>query len=587
MKRIGSFLLAILFSFSLFCADKNIHLYIQDMAQNPIREIEKGVPFLLQIVVENMNGIDEPESILGFENFQVTRYGSSQSTSIINGQRTDRIIFNFGLSAQKLGTFKIGPLSMQDAAGAEVKSGVVQVVVGDKTVAHSVKRQSFFLETQVNKKNLYVGEELLIKVRFYYINDVENLNIIRPKLEGFILANISSEPASGAEVIKGEEYHYQEWLITAYPEKTGTLIVPPVQAVFRSVSDFSQGFMGIFDMLGMSSEKTVQAAARSVDVVALPESRQYKNISAVGQFDQAVFALMQNKGDVGEGVIATFTVSGAANFPMIKAPELHLPAGLKYYESSSSVRALEESKQEKTFEYIIQAEQPGEFVIPSQQFIYFDSTEKKYNSLSTSETVLKINGDALVLKKSDDEETSDNPLSSSLNEGSNYVFKQDQIDYVLDSGFESYATNIFFGKVLSWLLAALIIFSCLILLLGLYSTYVGISWHETYWGYYFFVRWQLWKIARNQDMFAMYELFQQISNHYHLELQGEILADVLKKANLSDVKLQEFSQFLQSLLFLVFAKQQSIAKNKEQVLGQGKYWALELLKACRNISSDK
>lgn len=586
MKKIGKVLKVFLvwsFCFSfLISTDKNVRLYIQDMEQNPIRQVEKGVPFLLQVVVDNMNGVQQPEDIPGFEKFQVTRYGSSQSTNIINGQRTDRLIFNYALRAENLGTFRLGPLSIRDKDGAEVMSDVAHVVVGDKTIAYSVKKTPYFLETQVDKKSLYVGEELLVKIRFYYINEFENLRIVDPKFENFIVGDISRDGVVGKEIVNGAEYRYQEWLIKVYPEKTGTLIVPSVQAVFRVAADFSQSLMGIFDMFGMSSEKTVQSSARSVDVVSLPESKIYKNVTAVGHFDRAEFILKQNKGEVGEGIVATCAISGVGNFAMIKAPQLQLPVGLKYYEANSSVRKLDDGRQEKTFEYIIQAEHSGEFVIPSQKFMYFDIAEKKYKTLLTNELLLKIIGEAPIVQKKEEAASKDDDVIKSLKDASlDYVFKEDQINYVIDSGLIFIPVNSTIKNILSWLIKLLIFLSCLVILIASHKAYIGISWYETYWGYYVFVRWQLYKIIRKQSVIELYRLFEQICNRFHVELQGYDIITALKNAQMSDAKITEWQQFLKELVIFVFAQQEHAQKDKEKIMQQGQFWIKELLKVLR------
>lgn len=590
MKKIGkvfaTFLLwSFCFSF-LISADKNIRLYIQDMEQNPIRQVEKGVPFLLQVVVDNMQGVKQPEDISGFENFKVTRYGASQSTNIINGQRTDRMIFNYGLNAEKLGTFSLGPVFMRDKDGVEVSSDVVHIIVGDKTIAHSVKKMPYFLETQVDKKLLYLGEELLVKIRFYYTSAFENLQFINAKFENFIIGEISQNNVVGKETIRGGEYNYQEWLIKLYPEKTGTLIIPSMQVAFRVAADFSQNLMGIFDMFGMSSEKRVQSAARSVDVISLPESKNYKHVTAVGKFDQAVFALKQNKADVGEGIVATCSVSGVGNFEMIKAPLLQLPAGLKYYEANSSISKLENGRQEKIFEYIVQAEHSGDFVIPSQKFVFLDVEQKDYKSLSTNEVGLKISGGAVPVVSKNEERVAGNDIASKALDGTsvNYVFKEGEIDYVVESGLISAPSHSMISNVLSGIILFLMVLACLVVLIVLYKKYFGISWHETYWGYYVFVQWQLYKISRKKSVPELYALFEQVCGRFHVKLQGHIIVDAFKKAKLSDAKIAEWQNFLKELFIFVFAKKENVQKDKEEILQQGQYWIKELLRvlfACR------
>ncbi len=587
MKKIGSgidkFFVFLMFFSSISSHDKMVRLYVQDMAQNPIRQAEKGVPFMLQVVVDNMNGVQQPDDIPGSENFQVTRYGSSQSTNIINGLRTDRMIFNYALRSDVIGDFKVGPLSIKDKDGAIITSESVQIRVGDAAITHAVKKQSYFLETTVDKKSLYVGQELLVKIRFYYLTKFEDLKIIDPKFENFAVGEISQNPTSGTQEIKDQEYRYQEWVVKLYPEKTGMLLVPAVQATYKLSNDFSHGLMGLFDVFGMSSEKTVQACARSVDVMPLPESKNYKNVTAVGQFDRATLSLKKNKGDIGEGIVATCVITGVGNFATMKAPQLKLPVGLKYYEANSSVQKLDAGKSEKTFEYIIQAEQPGDFKISSQQFVYFDSQEKKHKTLQTNVASLKIEGE-VVAPVSEESLKNESVVCGTVQKKSGYVFKEGQINYVLESGYVSVSTDTMMPRIIHWLILLLLGFMSLAIACGLYQAYVGVSWHETYFGYYLYVRWQLFKVYRSQDTMGLYKLFQEICNHYHIELQGLDLINAFKKAKMSDVQIHEWQQFLKTLFVVIFAKQQSIEKEKEQIFQRGQYWIQELLKVCRNIS---
>lgn len=584
MKKIGEgkiFLLIWAFCCSfLHSVDKNIRLYIQDMDQNPIRQIEKGVPFLLQVVVDNVQGVQLPDDIAGFENFKVTRYGASQSTNIINGQRADRMIFNYGLNAENLGNFSLGPVLIRDKDGVEISSDVVHVVVGDKTIAHSVKKTPYFLEAQVDKKLLYIGEELLVKIRFYYANEYQNLQFIDAKFDDFIAGEIIQNNAIGKENIRGGEYNYREWLIKLYPQKTGTLIVQSVQAVFRVAADFSQNLMGIFDMFGMSSEKRVQSAARSVDVVPLPESKMYKDVTAVGQFDQAIFALKQHEAEVGEGIVATCTVSGVGNFEMIKAPLLQLPMGLKYYDANSSLRKLENGKQEKTFEYIVQAEHSGDFLINSQQFVYFDPVKKSYKTLPTQEVKLKISGEVI------------SPALNIAQEGiapkgshdavASYVFKEGEINYVIESGLVSVPVNSMVDKFLSLLIKLLMVLVGLSIIVMLYKNYIEGSWSQTYWGYYICLQWQLYSITRKQSVAGLYGLFEQLSNRFDVELQSAQIVDAFKRIKMSDSEIKDWQMFLKEMFEFVFDRQEVERKKKQQIIQNGQYWIKKMFKALSN-----
>lgn len=582
MKKIGNIILFSLFSSIVVSHDKAIQLYVQDMQQNPIRQIEKAVPFFLQVVVENMDGVLQPEQISGFEHFQVTQQGASRSTNIINGHRTDRIIFNYILRAEQTGTYRLGPVSLNDSDGTVVKSNSISVVVGDHTVTHDIKKQPFFLETRIDKKVVYVGQELKVFIRFYYVNDFENFRFGETKFEKCTMGEITQTPGDGKETIKGQDYRYKEWCIKVYPEITGVLVIPAIQAGFKNSYDFTQGLMGLFDIFGMSSEKVVQSSARSVDVLPLPESQQYKHVSAVGIFDRAIFELKKTKGEVGEGVVATLLVTGFGNFDMMKSPLLKLPDGLKHYEANSSIKKLEQEKQEKIFEYIVQADQSGEFAIPEQTFVYFDPQQKSYKTLQTNKTTLKVVGDAVPHKKNDDTaqktETTVPIVSQAVDKS--YVFKPDQIDYVIQTIPSDRLTDGIFSKTISWLLWLLGLLALCLGLYWLYQVYVGISLYDTYWGYYFVVWLQLRSIEKKQDINGLYQLFEQIFQRFGLELHGSEVIMLLKKNNVSDAKIQEWQLFVQQLLAMVFSKQSDNQHEKQQLLQQGAYWIKQVLLSC-------
>ncbi len=582
MKKIGNVILFSLFSSIVVSHDKVIQLYVQDMQQNPIRQVEKAVPFLLQVVVENMNGAQQPEHIPGFDHFQVTEQGASRSTNIINGHRTDRIIFNYILRSEQIGTYRLGPVSLKDNDGTVVKSESISVVVGDQTLTHDIKKQPFFLETRVDKKVVYVGQELKIFVRFYYVNDFENFRFGETRFEKCTMGEITQTSEGGKETIKGQDYRYKEWCIKVYPEAAGILVIPAIQAGFKNSYDFTQGMMGLFDIFGMSSEKVVQSSARSVDVLPLPESKQYKHVSAVGIFDKAMFELKKTKCEVGEGVVATLSVAGFGNFEMMKSPLLKLPDGLKHYDANSSIKKLEQEKQEKIFEYIIQADQPGEFSISEQTFVYFDPQQKSYKTLQTNKTTLKVVGDAAPHKKNDDIEQKIKttvPIASQAVDKA-YVFKPDQIDYVIQTVPSDRLVDGIFSKIVSWLLW---LFGLLALCLGLYwlyQVYVGISLYDIYWGYYFVVWLQLRSIEKKQDINGLYQLFEQIFQRFRLELHGSEVVMLLKKNNVSDDKIQEWQLFVQQLLAMVFSKQSDNQHEKQQLLQQGAYWIKKMIRLC-------
>ncbi|MBI2353177.1 BatD family protein [Candidatus Dependentiae bacterium] len=591
------FFFSFLLSSVLWSQQPLIQLIVQDEQQNSIQQIEQSIPFILQVVVDNMEVDSFPNTIRGFEYFSVMPYNQSRSTSIINGQRFDRRIFYYRLSSEKKGTYQIGPLVLKDKNGSEIQSNAVRMVVANETKVYAVKKQPFFLETKIDKKVLYVGQELLVSLCFYYQSDFDDFYITKPEFEKFIVRDTSTKPVEGTQDINGKEYHYKEWNIKLYPKETGVLVIPAIQANFKTEHDMHSGMMGgMFGFFGMNYEKTVTSTARSIEVIALPESEKYVKVTAVGSFHKAAFSMKKLQGDIGEGLVAHFSIEGEGNLEMIKAPALRLPEGLRYYESNSSINEFD--KKEKTFEYIIQADRAGVFNIESQEFIYFDPQAKIYKRLATDHAfLLKVIGDdRLSVSKKD----KDNALEqekkaavvasglsiqeSSENKLKSFIFQPGQIDRIeLFASFQDSRIKTI-EKLFYWLL---LFFGFLVIILfgyWIYLAYFAILLQQWFWWYYVIMRIKMVEIKRNQDVFQLYQLFEQVSQRFGLNLQDQAVITLFKKSNISSENIEEWQRFLHRFLAVIFSKNDAQNQDNNLLFIQGYYWLKKLLLNCRKIN---
>lgn len=576
-KRIGKILLACLLGSTLVCADQSIKLYLQDMDQNPIRQAEIAVPFLLQVVAENIENADYPDSIDGFDQFQVTRYGASQSTSIINGQKSERKIFNYVLKSDKPGSYKIGPVSIKDSQGSEIKSDVLHFRVGDTAVAYNLKKQSYFLQVQVDKKSVFVGQDLQLSIRFYHNQDFDQLKIIEPRFDNLHADSTLQGPQEGQEFIRGQEYNYKEWKMKVYPQKSGNIVVPAIQAVYTVPSYLQRNSMGgLFDMFSLNAEKTVYSSPRSVQVKDLPESDMYKGVTAIGTFNEIVFNIEQEKVDVGEGVIAKLEVKGDGNFDMITAPKLNLPTGLRYYESNSTVL-----KQSKVFEYILQADQQGDYTIEPQSFAYFDIQKEEYRSLSSKAQSITVVAEAPAVINSQQTMTKDTVAKDTLAVQKKYVFKEHEIDFVNETGlFIQESQESMVQYILSWIVFFLLWCSLVIAFYWFYIYIVGVPLMQTYWLSYVVIRLSAYRAYQQQDLHKMYMIIKSICDKYNVDLHSNDIVQLFVKVK-SDQVAQDWSQFLKRMMHVLFSGQTITNKEKQQLLQQAIGWIKLLLLVLR------
>lgn len=584
-KKIGNSLLVFCLITSTLLHSQAVRLFMQDLNHNSIRQAEKAVPFILQVVADNIEGAQRPYAIKGLEVFDMLEESSSQSTTIVNGQRNQRIVHNYIVKSDKTGTFTIGPVEIKNNESKVIVSEPLQVRIGDQVITHNLKKQPYFLEVKLNKKSLYVGEELLIKIRFYYVDEFQNLRIVKPDLQGFFVESDVSQSVVGTDKMNGDDYNYQEWILKVFPEQTGTLIIPPFQAVFMMPANFQQGLLGLFDVFSMSSERIVHAPARSVDVLALPESDVYKDVTAVGRFNNVSFELGNLSAEVGEGVVGIYKIFGVGNVESFKAPLLILPNGLRYYESNSSVKKINNDLFEKTFEYILQADKPGTFEIPKQVFNYFDNKEQKYKQLYTNNSFISIK-DTVLSSNQLEKQQEEQSVKKYQN---NYVFKDNQIDFVYQNYLYHEQSNTILPYILFWLLMLFGWLSFIILVYWLYCTYIGIKILELYWIYYLVVRIKLVQSVRRKNVQNIYKNFYDVSKRYSFDLQSEEIIEYFKKNHKSSEFILQWKNFVADLLHEVFASNNSHNQlTEKKLLEQSVYWMKELLRYCytlHNISS--
>ncbi len=590
MKKIGKVFFLCFFSVVVFGQDKSVQLVVLDRYQNPIKQAEQGVPFLLQIIVENMPNAQLP-TIPGLEKFKSKNQGDTRSTQITsyNGrhQTIEKYTYQYFLQADSQGTFTLGPVVLKDDGGNKITSNTVSIVVGDSVIplTDSLKKQSYFARITLDKKSVFVGQQLTVTVRFYYASGIEDLTIVEQPFTNFVVGAVSSAPVSGSTEINEQKYEYKEWTLKVYPKATGLLTIPAMKFIFRPQQDIRHGFRGLFDVF-INHEEQVYAAARTVDVMALPEFKKDAQVFGVGEFEQAQLVLKNDSGFVGDGLVAALTIQGSGNFEMMQAPALQLPEGLKCYDSSSQVAAIDTQTSQKTFEYIVQASQSGTFVIPGQTLWYFNPKIKSYKSLRTKSAKVTISP-KIVDEKS---KKLDEPIGATPSEQTQaFIFSSDQISSVLDSD----AAMVWHDEdersyLLAWLLKFLLGAVSLLLAYSFYKAYVIDFLYQTHRGYAIYVLIRLRRLSGCKDMGGIYLLFEQVCVRYGFDFQGSALVEhihqYLDKYKRTDVAAHDWQVFAAQLNHIVFAQSCSVEKKDATLFDDSFFWMKLLLASFKNKS---
>lgn len=377
----------------------NLHAYItlevNSFDGRKITEVVAGEPFVLQVSTDEVDQVHGIQ-IQGLQGFAAQKTGLSLIT--VNGKKTAQVTYQ--VQADKPGSYTFGPAfvpngqTQSDTVALQVNAErITDPAAGKKDTA----RNNVMLQLAVDTDTAFVGQKIKTRLRVYFL-DGEDISIeqVIPNDPPSIDISAKAGPKQGLENINGSNYTFLEWQWDMYPKEPGSLIIPAYFVDYAKALPPQQGFGGFAMFFGPRYErKRVYSNALSVQVRPLPESQQ--PVDAIGSFVSYRAQIKPPVAKKYEGMVLTLTVEGEGNMERIREPELRgLPDAFKYYFSKSIVTP-GSFGQQKSFEYIVQGMQEGEWEIPEQTFSFFDIENRSYKTLESGALLVTVSpGQAVV-----------------------------------------------------------------------------------------------------------------------------------------------------------------------------------------------
>lgn len=584
-KKIGNILNSLkfnlLFLITLFFVEqivfaKSMRVMIQNSQQQVIQEAEIGIPFLIQLFVDDIEPRDQPKGFEQAQNCIVQMYGTTQSSSYVNGKKSQRIIFTYVVTPDKKGILELGPVTVVDKDGTEIQSEVIRVPVGDIAEPEYRGKQPYVLVTDVDQKSVYIGQKVTVFLRFCYMQGFEELSIENSPIRGAHSGYQEQNWQQSTIKLGDYEYSCKQIYFELYPQELGTVVVPQFKATFMPENSMQQGMSNLFSLFGFSGAKLIQSHPRAIEVKPLPESAQYSGVTAIGTFHKISFTLNQKKGQVGEGIVAKMTVEGDGNLEVAKAPQLIVPDGLQFYEGNSSVQRIDQKLSRKTFEWILQAQGQGTYTIPAQQFTYFDLTTQSYKQLCSGEVTLTVEGVTQQKQQINEQESPIEPLQQETEiQLSSSV--SDEVTYVQTMGLSSssgYLTML--SEILAWLICALVFVLVMIIIGRWLKPYL----FQTFFVQSLYYRWLFWKYCRQKNIQAVYQLFEELSVRYGFGLQSRELQKCFHDLNLLDETFSNWKNFVAMLWEFNFTTKKT-EEDTALAFHLAKQWFPIILSCCK------
>jgi hypothetical protein len=296
------------------------------------------------------------------DGYIVEDFGTSRSLQIINGNYDEKISKNYRIDPTK--DFII-PSFTFEINGEEVKSEEKQVV---ERKIQKTDSSYFDLTLTPSKTELYVGEDLIVKLIFKYKKGLQitNLGFEKPHFEDFWYEKIENSSKRYEE----NGYVVQELDFLLFPQKSGKLKVEALRVDVQMLdSNQSSGTFGFFS----SAPKVVKVYSNdlSFDIKELPE-----NINLIGEFDITV-TVDKEKINQGEAVSYKLNIKGVGNLDDIQDIKLDIPNTTIYDNKPELKTQYKNNRYEGSYSKSYSIVPDQSIKIPSITFKYFSKKDKK------------------------------------------------------------------------------------------------------------------------------------------------------------------------------------------------------------------
>ena len=397
MKKI---LLSIILFFGLFITNAQTLTVTTD--KNPALV---GEQILIKFTVNAKAKDFKSPNFQGLRILSGPNSSSSSSYSFVNGESKSEITttYSYYVSASKEGNYTISSASV-NANKKTISSNplTIKVVKGKKQENNNIEK-NLFITVNTTKKNIIVGEQIIVSYKLHTRLELENTELSQlPNLNGFWKKDLESSSRFKREVIDGIPYNtaiIKKTVLTA--QKSGKLEIDPIKVTcsirITNQRNRRDPFANFFNTYNVK-EEIISSKKITINVKDLPSPKPINFSGGVGNFE---ISSKTDKNELNANDALTYTIklTGTGNIELIKPFIIDFPKDFEVYDPKITEKIFQggNKRSVKTFEYLLIPRYNGDYKIPSYNFSFFDTKQKKYVTKNTQ--VHNIN----VLKSNNDE----------------------------------------------------------------------------------------------------------------------------------------------------------------------------------------
>ena len=400
-----------------------IQLMAQTLTGRAPSQVAVGEQFRLTYTIntQDVRGFRAGRMPDAFDVLMGPSTSTQSSWQMVNGHTTSTssVTYTYILVANKNGTFTI-PAAHITADGKSVESNDIQIRVTGHSQSGGAGQQSrhqqqggsdelrpagsrisgndLFIKVSASKRRVLEQEPILLTYKVYTLVGLTDLNGKMPDLKNFYTREVPlpTQKSFSVEMFNGRPYKTVTWSqYVMFPQQSGKLEIPSitfngiVMQQNRNVDPFEAFFNGGSGYIEV--KKQIVAPGITIDVDPLP-ARPANFSGGVGSFNISA-QIDQTDVKANDPVKLRVVVSGVGNMKLLKQPEVKFPKDFDKYDakvtdkSKLTTNGLEGSI---IYDFLAVPRHAGKFEIPPIEYVYFDTHEHKYKTVTTEGFTLNV-----------------------------------------------------------------------------------------------------------------------------------------------------------------------------------------------------
>ncbi len=400
-------------------------LAAQTLTANAPQQVAPGQQFRLTYTVNSHDVSGFHIGQIPADAFEVLMGPSTSrqsSFSMVNGKtsQTSTITYTYILSALKNGTFTIPPATIM-VEGNQVTSNTVKIQVTGQPQQQGSSQQGrthqgnqprtetrpsgtpisgsdLFIRVSASKKRVVEQEPVLLTYKVYTLVSLTQLEGKMPDLKGFHTQEVPlpQEKSFKVEEFNGRQYKTVTWSqYVMFPQITGKLQIPSItfNGIVMQQNRYVDPFEAFFNGGSGYTEvkKAITAPGVEIQVDPLPD-RPAGFSGGVGRLNVKA-EIDKTEVKANDPITLKVTVSGIGNLQLLKQPDVKFPKDFDVYDPKTTDKTrLTANGVEGSvvYEFLAVPRHQGKFEIPALEYIYFDTQERAYKTLTTDAFQLDV-----------------------------------------------------------------------------------------------------------------------------------------------------------------------------------------------------